>query len=180
MREAVNVPAEERKARADAWFEALPKRVQQEAIVTALHESGATPAQAIEELVERARISAEAMAALRRDPRRSSLMLKSGMETPCPAEDDVVAALIKTHALAAARAREEGLQAGRSGRCEVEARDSAIGIAERYGAIDFAHHKQWVIDQMVRTLLGPSRYAEWVHALNSDPDYAAWDEGIAP
>jgi hypothetical protein len=48
---------------------------------------------------------------------------------------------------------------------------AALQIAARYGQIDGAHHKAWVIDQMVRALLG-DQYAAWV----SDD----WDEGIAP
>ena len=53
----------------------------------------------------------------------------------------------------------------------------AIGIAARYGMIDGAHHKQWVIDQMVRALLA-EKYVDWVAAQN--PDYEPWDTGIAP
>lgn len=56
----------------------------------------------------------------------------------------------------------------------------AVEIAQRFGMIDGEHHKQWVIDQMVRTLLGPEGYAEWLADTNSDPEYAPWDEGIAP
>jgi hypothetical protein len=35
----------------------------------------------------------------------------------------------------------------------------AVCLAIRYGQIDGAHHKAWVIDQMVRVLLG-DRYDE--------------------
>ncbi len=31
---------------------------------------------------------------------------------------------------------------------------SALKVAESFGAFDGAHHKMWVIDQMVRTLTG--------------------------
>jgi len=55
----------------------------------------------------------------------------------------------------------------------------AIKIAERFGMIDGAHHKQWVIDQMLRELLG-ERYEAWVAEMNSDPEYRPWDVGIAP
>jgi hypothetical protein len=34
------------------------------------------------------------------------------------------------------------------------AREEALEIARRYGGIDGAHHKDWVIDQMVRALTG--------------------------
>ena len=54
----------------------------------------------------------------------------------------------------------------------------ALGVAEQYGTVDGAHHKQWVIDQMVRALLDYD-YDQWRN------DYAIltgteWDEGIAP
>ncbi len=37
----------------------------------------------------------------------------------------------------------------------------ALEIAFRHGGTDGEHHKQWVIDQMVRALTGPD-YSEWV------------------
>ena len=48
---------------------------------------------------------------------------------------------------------------------------AAASLAEGYGRYDGAHHKMWVIDQMLRELL--------------DVDYErvvsrGWDEGIAP
>lgn len=36
---------------------------------------------------------------------------------------------------------------------KTKAIEKAIEYAHRYGQIDGAHHKQWVIDQMVRALL---------------------------
>lgn len=56
----------------------------------------------------------------------------------------------------------------------------AAEIAERFGMIDGAHHKQWVIDQMLRKILGKVEYKKWITRMNSDPDYEAWDVGIAP
>jgi hypothetical protein len=57
----------------------------------------------------------------------------------------------------------------------------AVDIAAQFGGIDGAHHKQWVIDQMVRALLGPEEYAHWVAGMNDSPEeYGTWDEGIAP
>jgi hypothetical protein len=50
------------------------------------------------------------------------------------------------------------------------------------GAFDGGHHKQWVIDQMVRILAGAD-YLKWVaeHCDGEDgPDTYEWDEGIAP
>lgn len=60
----------------------------------------------------------------------------------------------------------------------------ALGLVERYGGIDGGHHKQWVLDQVVRALLGSeARYKAWVvdHKKGEDgPDTYDWDEGIAP
>jgi hypothetical protein len=56
----------------------------------------------------------------------------------------------------------------------------AARIATRFGMIDGDHHKQWVIDQMLRAILGDNGYKEWVQKMNSDPDYEPWDVGIAP
>ena len=58
----------------------------------------------------------------------------------------------------------------------------ALNIAEFYGSCDGAHHKTWVIDQMVRALTGDG-YAEWVRkrkAGEDGPETYEWDEGIAP
>lgn len=58
----------------------------------------------------------------------------------------------------------------------------ALNIALKYGQIDGAHHKLWVIDQMVRALTGHN-YDAWVklHCAGSDgPNTHGWDVGIAP
>lgn len=55
--------------------------------------------------------------------------------------------------------------------------NAAIDLAERYGQIDEAHHKMWVIDQMCRVLLA-DEYDDWVASMTDD-DYD-YDEGIAP
>lgn len=60
--------------------------------------------------------------------------------------------------------------------------DKAIDIAVRYGGIDGANHKMWVIDQMVRALAGDD-YSQIVADACDDedgPDTYEWDEGIAP
>lgn len=61
---------------------------------------------------------------------------------------------------------------------------NALRIAWRYGQIDGSHHKMWVIDQMVRNLLGnEEEYRDWVEAYTTpldDGDYYEWDIGIAP
>jgi hypothetical protein len=77
----------------------------------------------------------------------------------------------------------------------------ALEFPNQYGYIDGAHHKQWVIDQMVRALTGcpmvsrrgvdingveynyevqgeSAEYLEWVG--EPDDDFEGWDVGIAP
>jgi len=54
---------------------------------------------------------------------------------------------------------------------------AALKVADEYGGIDGGHHKMWVIDQMVRALLG-KEYVEWVHRFNASG--GEWDEGTAP
>jgi hypothetical protein len=58
----------------------------------------------------------------------------------------------------------------------------ALDIATDYGGIDGAHHKMWVIDQMVSALTG-DHYSEWVklHKHGEDgPETYNWGRGIAP
>lgn len=58
----------------------------------------------------------------------------------------------------------------------------ALRIACDAGGVDGAHHKAWVIDQMVRALTG-EEYAEWVReyrAGEDGPKTYDWDEGTAP
>lgn len=51
-------------------------------------------------------------------------------------------------------------------------------LIERYGWIDGSHHKQWVLDQIARVILGDG-YEGW--AESPDPqEYADWDPGVAP
>lgn len=61
--------------------------------------------------------------------------------------------------------------------------NKALQLASDYGQVDGGHHKMWVIDQMVRALLGVE-YDQWVEAYKEfdeegEPRYF-WDEGIAP
>lgn len=62
--------------------------------------------------------------------------------------------------------------------------EMALEIAWRYGQIDGAHHKAWVIDQMVRALCeNEERYKNWVEAYEAPlkyGEYYEWDVGIAP
>jgi hypothetical protein len=62
--------------------------------------------------------------------------------------------------------------------------EEALSIAFEYGGIDGAHHKTWVIDQMVRVLTGIG-YPQFVEDFNNEDDCVfsntyCWDEGIAP
>ena len=58
----------------------------------------------------------------------------------------------------------------------------ALDFAIRFGGTDGAHHKDWVIDQMVRTLTGEN-YEQVVAAARAGddgPETYDWDCGIAP
>jgi hypothetical protein len=56
--------------------------------------------------------------------------------------------------------------------------ERAVEVAYRYGQIDGAHHKAWVIDQMVRILAG-SDYERLIKEYENNGEYQ-WDVGIAP
>jgi hypothetical protein len=59
---------------------------------------------------------------------------------------------------------------------------AALELIGRYGGIDGAHHKQWVLDQVVRALTGDG-YDAWVAACKAGddgPETYEWDEGIPP
>lgn len=59
---------------------------------------------------------------------------------------------------------------------------AAIDLAVKYGGIDGAHHKDWVIDQMVRVLSG-DEYEQIVADAKvgeDGPNTYEWDVGIAP
>lgn len=61
-------------------------------------------------------------------------------------------------------------------------RDAAIDLAIRYGQIDGAHHKTWVIDQVLRLLLG-NKYEATIKASNAGddgPETYTWDTGTPP
>jgi len=59
---------------------------------------------------------------------------------------------------------------------------AAIDFAIQFGGIDGAHHKTWVIDQMVRALAGDGydRIVADAKAGEDGPDTYTWDEGRAP
>lgn len=69
--------------------------------------------------------------------------------------------------------------------------DEALRIASEHGLTDGAHHKQWVIDQMVRCLTGCPLVRDHEKdtpslRLGESEEYQAflngeeWDEGTAP
>ena len=58
----------------------------------------------------------------------------------------------------------------------------ALELGVKYGGIDGAHHKDWVIDQMIR-ILAADGYDEIVAdacAGEDGPHTYGWDCGIAP
>lgn len=60
--------------------------------------------------------------------------------------------------------------------------EESLSIIATYGGIDGAHHKDWVLDQVVRILTGPG-YNDWVISVKAGedgPDTYDWDTGIAP
>lgn len=57
----------------------------------------------------------------------------------------------------------------------------ALEFIMEWGGIDGGHHKQWVLDQVVRILCDD--YDAWVReAMDGEdgPETYLWDEGIAP
>jgi hypothetical protein len=56
--------------------------------------------------------------------------------------------------------------------------EAAANMIIDYGGIDGGHHKQWVLDQTLRILLGDG-YQQWLSNYCEDGRYE-WDEGIAP
>ena len=63
-----------------------------------------------------------------------------------------------------------------------------LDLIGQYGGVDGSHHKQWVLDQIVRTILGEQEaYKIWVNCYNNvvnsdgeEEEYDEWDTGIAP
>lgn len=72
-------------------------------------------------------------------------------------------------------------QAGDGGMSEQEKINHALQLILQYGSIDGGHHKQWVLDQVVR-ILSPD-YKGWVAQHNDGeegPETYEWSAGIAP
>ena len=63
-----------------------------------------------------------------------------------------------------------------------DGKQAALEVAQRHGGTDGDHHKAWVIDQMVRALMGYG-YDQFVAdtcAGEEGPDSYFWGVGIAP
>ena len=62
--------------------------------------------------------------------------------------------------------------------------EEALELAQLYGQTDGDHHKAWVIDQIVQSLLGTREaYEEFLTQYNfgeNGPNTYCWEEGIAP
>lgn len=59
---------------------------------------------------------------------------------------------------------------------------AALDVIEHHGGTDESHHQTWVIDQVVRALLG-DRYPAWVVEMKQGedgPNTYGWNEGIPP
>lgn len=57
-----------------------------------------------------------------------------------------------------------------------------LDLIKNWGGIDGGHHKQWLLDQLVRELTGEG-YETWVAEYQNGedgPETYCWDEGIAP
>ena len=57
----------------------------------------------------------------------------------------------------------------------------ALDLIEEWGGIDGEHHKQWLLDQLVRVLADD--YDKWVRDWENGEDGPStyeWDKGIAP
>lgn len=59
----------------------------------------------------------------------------------------------------------------------------ALGLLFSYAQFDGGHHKQWLLDQIVRTLT-KEKYEKFIEDYEKDPItgevYGEWDTGIAP
>lgn len=60
--------------------------------------------------------------------------------------------------------------------------EQALEVIERFGGIDGAHHKDWVLDQVVR-ILTAEKYDQWVVEMKDGedgPETYDYSVGIAP
>lgn len=54
----------------------------------------------------------------------------------------------------------------------------ALDLIFTYGGIDGSHHKDWLIDQLARTLTQEG-YDDWVANYENGDEYT-WETGVAP
>jgi hypothetical protein len=60
--------------------------------------------------------------------------------------------------------------------------DQSVDLIAQYGGIDGAHHKTWLVDQILRSLL-EDEYTKFVRQMcqgENDEDYYEWNTGTAP
>jgi hypothetical protein len=55
----------------------------------------------------------------------------------------------------------------------------AIGIAWECAQFDGGHHRLWVIEEMLKALLGEQAFEQWIIDYEADGEYE-WTRGIAP
>ena len=63
-----------------------------------------------------------------------------------------------------------------------QAAEVVLDTIKEYGGIDGSHHKQWLLDLIVRKVTGDD-YAKWVAEYEDGedgPQTYLWDQGIAP
>lgn len=58
--------------------------------------------------------------------------------------------------------------------------DQAVDLIYNYGGTDGAHHKQWVLDQVLKLLLDAEDYDLWIKNYEGEDNEYEWDIGIAP
>ena len=61
----------------------------------------------------------------------------------------------------------------------LEALDDILILVSDYGYIDGGHHKQWLLNEILRKILGDEAYNEWIFQWQGG-NGAEWDMGIAP
>ena len=65
---------------------------------------------------------------------------------------------------------------------EMQTEKEILDLIYQHGSTDGAHHKQWVLDQIVR-IITKDNYGEWVayfEAGDDGPRTYEWSEGVAP
>jgi hypothetical protein len=58
----------------------------------------------------------------------------------------------------------------------------ALNMIVRFGGIDGAHHKAWVLDQVTRILVKEDyeSFVDWANEGEEGPDTYDWETGIGP